>query len=141
VSTQPQVDRWWRCAACVVNDRLQGCADKVREGLYLQASYLKADGERIDTSSAMEPALEKKVIPLLKHATSVQASAYSHDYWMQFCRDVLLEACHRLQINGQVAEGSFKNQLVVIIETWIKVSRICTGGLMSHFAIGSNQCT
>jgi hypothetical protein len=29
VSTQPQVDRWWRCAACVVNDRLRGCADKV----------------------------------------------------------------------------------------------------------------
>jgi hypothetical protein len=25
--TQPQVDRWWWCAACVVNDRLWGCAD------------------------------------------------------------------------------------------------------------------
>jgi hypothetical protein len=32
VSTQPHVDRWWWCAACVVNDRLQGCADKFKMG-------------------------------------------------------------------------------------------------------------
>jgi hypothetical protein len=31
VSTQPQVDRWWWCAACVMNDRLQGCADRVQD--------------------------------------------------------------------------------------------------------------
>jgi hypothetical protein len=33
VSTQPQVDRWWWCAACVVNDRLRGCADKAQDGI------------------------------------------------------------------------------------------------------------
>jgi hypothetical protein len=31
--TQPHIDRWWRCAACVVNDRLRGCADKVQDGI------------------------------------------------------------------------------------------------------------
>jgi hypothetical protein len=33
VSTQPQVDRWWWYTACVVNDRLRDCADKVQDGI------------------------------------------------------------------------------------------------------------
>jgi hypothetical protein len=33
VLTQPHVNRWWWCTACVVNDRLRGCADKVQDGI------------------------------------------------------------------------------------------------------------
>jgi hypothetical protein len=64
--------------------------------------------------------LENKVTLLLRRATSETASDYARSYWMRFNKNVLWEACRRLQIDHQAALNSTKRQLVAIIQTWMQ---------------------
>jgi hypothetical protein len=68
----------------------------------------------------MASALEKKVLLLLRRATSKTAGSYAHSYWKRFNKSVLWEACRRLDIDDKAAPNSTNSQLADIIEAWIK---------------------
>jgi hypothetical protein len=86
---------------------------------------------------------ENKVLLLLRRATSETAGNYARSYWMRFNKNVLWEACRRLQIDDQAALNSTKRQLVDIIKGWIQwaVSPIRIIKSMSHLCTGFDQRT